>query len=523
MLVSAEEIDSDGSDGMPAVDASESESRLSIFDPSIRKDIKKVMCIGLVAEVIISLLVIVSCNLLYSFSWYPANYTREFMGVAILNLDDGLVGDTLLALARNHSSLGYNYKFHFLSSASHSVRSVTEDVDYGTYFAAVIVHANTSSSLLAALPITSNSIYSPATAISLVYDQARSGTTYSTALTSMGAGLTSRTRVLVTRTIINNLAAANASTIKKPLLVTPVGLYVNNLHPVEVLGLQNALGISFLQVYLVIMIHSVVILKMNEELQKERFLKSSLIGLMSFHRVVGALILSVWPGLVLLWLGAKSILSPANLLLFWMFTWLTMGAWGAICHHALDILGPGVGLLFVLVLIVLQLTTSGALAPYEAMPDFFKIGKGLPLKATVEGAKAILLGSRTHTLSLNIGILLGWLLGTWLFVLLAMRSEYLKSINKACYMMHLFRRNEVVPAPEEQATESILSLEARPILRFAVIKSLVVEVTFLRCTYVHYVSYHMYTCVYIANSLCISDCFTLPHVWQCMGPSGILG
>lgn len=477
--------DTDHSDGTHA-DSLESsapdpedqgEPLVSIFDQSIRKDVRKVILFGVVGEVIISVVVIVACNLLFGFGWYPANYTRQHMGVAVLSLDQGIVGDTFLSLAQNHSSLGLNYKFHFLSGASHSVGSVTEDVDFGTYFAALIVHANTSSALLAALPVSSRSAFEPAGALSLVFDQARAGTTYSTALRAMASTLGSRTRAEVARSLLDDLAATNASAVKSALLASPVRLTEHNLHPVGGLGIANALGLAFMQVYLVIMIHSIVILKMNEELQQERFLKSSLIGLMSLHRVLGALVLSVWPGLVLIWLGAEGILSTSNFFIFWMFTWLTMCAWGAICHHAFDMLGPGIGLLAVLVLIVLQLATSGALAPFEAMPDFFKIGQGLPLKATVEGAKAILLGSRTHTLPLNIGILFGWLLGTWLFVLVAMRREQQKSEGRTFLGIQRYRANEVAPDAEDRPTESILSAEARPRLLSAAIKGLVVEVT----------------------------------------------
>ena len=58
--------------------------------------------------------------------------------------------------------------------------------------------------------------------------------------------------------------------------------------------------------------------------------------------------------------------------------------------------------------LILNLTSSTGVAPYEFMGLFFKIGLGLPMHQGAVGSRHILFGSY-NKLPRNIGILFAWL------------------------------------------------------------------------------------------------------------------
>jgi hypothetical protein len=120
-----------------------------------------------------------------------------------------------------------------------------------------------------------------------------------------------------------------------------VSLTTVNLHPAQYMGILSAFGMAFLQVYLVMLIHSIGVYKLHESLQGFGFLKRQLLGIMGLHRIFGALVLAFWPPLILLCLGAGDVVSGSNFFILWAYIWLCMCVFGAICHHLYDIFGPG--------------------------------------------------------------------------------------------------------------------------------------------------------------------------------------
>jgi hypothetical protein len=59
---------------------------------------------------------------------------------------------------------------------------------------------------------------------------------------------------------------------------------------------------------------------------------------------------------------------------------------------------------------------SGAFTSFELMPGFYKYGYGFPFYNSIQGARAILFGTKSH-LGANFGVLIAWmvagLLGMW--------------------------------------------------------------------------------------------------------------
>ena len=178
-----------------------------------------------------------------------------------------------------------------------------------------------------------------------------------------------------------------------------------------------------------------------------------------------------------------------------------------------------------MVTIVLQLCGSGALLPFDAMPDFFRIGYGLPLKSAIAGAKAIILGSLENDISEDVGILWAWLLGLSIMLALGIYSEEVSAIMSN-FRLHLFdhtRKGETdtvdnqmdhaeekdgdieagvvaaVPVddgklntgPSKYGSRSIF-MDGRPKLRAVIVKGVVVEVGFSILGYsmgLHYVGH----------------------------------
>lgn len=163
-----------------------------------------------------------------------------------------------------------------------------------------------------------------------------------------------------------------------------------------------------------------------------------------------------------------------------------------------------------MVAIVLQLCSSGALLPFDAMPDFFRIGYGLPLQSAIAGAKAIVLGSLEEDISEDVGILWAWLLGLSIVLLLGIYSEEVRAVM-SWFRLHLFdhthkvetdtvdhemdhnedegedvEADAVAAVPVEDGklnadhskygTRSVFIDDGRPMLRAVLIKGAVVEV-----------------------------------------------
>ena len=312
---------------------------VSIFDSSVRKEVKNLVKVGLIAEVIISIMVIVVCNLFFSVAWNPSAITQYNMRIAVVDLDHGLIGDTLAYVSTLSPQLGLKYNVQLVTATDLS--DIRHRVDKGDFWAAVVANKNASNSLLAALPVNSSVGYDPASAITLIYDETRCGYTYSIAMRSVGSVLSLATKTAVIEELMATYSTQPVSDFKTTLMSLPVSHATINLHPARYIGILNAFGLSFMQIYLIVTIHTIVVLKLHEDLQGFGFKKRDLKLLMALHRIGGSLILSFWPNIVLLILGAGSTITPSNFFIFWMFTWLCMCTFGALCYHLWEIFGPG--------------------------------------------------------------------------------------------------------------------------------------------------------------------------------------
>ena len=312
---------------------------VSITDLSVRQEVNQLVKVGVIAEIIISVMVIVVCNLFFSVAWNPSDITQHNMHIAIVDLDGGLVGRTLSYMSSIPSELGLPYKFDLLSASSFD--EVQHKVNRGEYFAAVVANQNVSNSLLSALPLNSSFPYSPSSAITLIYDEARSGASYTIAMRGVGSVLALATKNAVVDQLLATFSNHSVSEFKTALISFPVSSTSVNLHPARYMGILNAFGLSFMQIYLIVTIHTIVVFKLHEDLQGFGFKKRDLLLLMALHRVGGSFILSFWPSIVLLMLGAGSTITPEKFFTFWMFAWLSMCTFGALCYHIWEIFGPG--------------------------------------------------------------------------------------------------------------------------------------------------------------------------------------
>lgn len=334
---SAEDLHDDPSTFQTKSD--EPTKEVSIFDPSVRKQVKNLVKVGLIAEIIISIMVIVVCNLFFSVAWNPAAITQYNMHVAVVDLDQGLIGSSLTYVSTLSSKLGLTYNIEVVSATDFN--EIQHRVDKGDFWAAVIANPNASNTLLAALPANSSVGYDPSSAMTLIYDETRCGPIYSIAMRSVGSVLTLAAKTAVIEELMAAYSAQPVKDFKTAVLSQPVSHATLNLHPARYIGILNAFGLSFMQIYLIVTIHTIVVLKLHEDLQGFGFRKRDLMLLMALHRILGSLILSFWPNIVLLMLGAGSTISPAIFFIFWMFTWLCMCTFGALCYHLWEIFGPG--------------------------------------------------------------------------------------------------------------------------------------------------------------------------------------
>ena len=178
--------------------------------------------------------------LFYGSGWKPAQY-YERLRFAVLDLDGGLVGTSTLAGAQ---SLPYGLT---VVSGS-SLASIRHDVDSGIFNAAIVASAGASTALLAAA--TSSAPYDPTTALTFIWDEGRGGSSLAPLLRAAAAQIGAVAAAECTGALLTTtFSTANVSSLNPVVLVRPVAVTVDNLHPVPFAGMATAASIAVIDLW----------------------------------------------------------------------------------------------------------------------------------------------------------------------------------------------------------------------------------------------------------------------------------
>ena len=93
-----------------------------------------------------------------------------------------------------------------------------------------------------------------------------------------------------------------------------------------------------------------------------------------------------------------------------------MGVIGATMFWMLRLIGGPPTFLFAITFLMIQVASSTAVVPFDAMPYFYRIGLGLPFMNLVACSRSIVLRSNTDYFSRCLGILFVWI-GFWISLL----------------------------------------------------------------------------------------------------------
>jgi uncharacterized phage infection (PIP) family protein YhgE len=318
----------------------------------------------------------VSCvNILFGFAWNPTPHTLEKVKIAVVNADVGLLGEILPTIISKANSFGFNYNFLILDK-SNSFTDLMSDVDRGIYTAALHLNAGSSDYLMSAISNKTTIGYDNKQVFSYVWDEGRAGPSYQFAFGTIGSSIASIMNTYAKIGISQQYSALgkNTSDINLKTFNQPVGVFITNLHPVEKNGVQLAVGSGMMQVSLVALIMAGALLKIHTDLEGRGINKFHLSYLRITHRIVGSLVLSIWPPLTLLILGGLETLDASQFFAWWMLLWIGMVVFGSVAHYTIEIFGFVLGFLIIIILLLLQVASSTAAVPFAAMPDFYLIG-----------------------------------------------------------------------------------------------------------------------------------------------------
>jgi Protein of unknown function (DUF3533) len=261
--------------------------------------------IGIIGEIVVIVMMFAISNIVYGTAWNTVPYTRKYMKVAVWLPQSSLNGTIETAVSYvvdNHLSYGLNYKFVFVSSDEVSLSDLRDSVDYGRYYGAFAVPEGASQQLESYLSGSSSTKPS----CLYYYDQARDGPSFQFALGSLGSAIIVNSNIYLTETTLTAIANQSSSLTVSPVskLVQPVSVSTHNLHEVDRYGLFIVSGSGSLQMYLVMLCHSLGLAPLTASLQGHGIKRYQLTQLSAFHRIFGALYLSIYPMIVTLILGS---------------------------------------------------------------------------------------------------------------------------------------------------------------------------------------------------------------------------
>jgi hypothetical protein len=411
----------------------EKEQDISIFNPKVRGLISTSVKSVLKSSIFLSILFLFLLILFYGMSWNPKdNYIR--VKLAIVDLDGGMIGQALVAAAKNPA---IPFSVTILTDVL-SLESVEKRVDVGDFNAALVANPNASSTLLAAL-MDPSAKYIPSHATSFIFDEGRGGAGMVAALRGVVPPIaTSGVKVGIALALFKQLssdpqAPIPLSRLNPTALLIPVGTTEINLHPVEYSGENSAAGLGanfpllppylspdsappppdltvptagFIDNWVIAMISVNIIWALHLSWNKA--------GIRRDHQFISHVIcllcmtsvLALWPPAILRFFGAS--LDAARYFRMWGFIWLGMITFGTIILALYGMLGAAGGAGAHGLFMLLNFIVGPGLAPLELLYPPFVLGEALPLQNAMMGTRTILFGSY-DILARCAGVLCGWI------------------------------------------------------------------------------------------------------------------
>ena len=380
---------------------------LSLGDPEQHHLLVLVFKATLGACLLLSAVFIVLLLLFFGSGWNPSWYYWR-VKIGVLDLDGALVGGALRAVANSGK-----VPFTTVDLSGITFDSVKQTVDAGHLNAAWVAMPGATAQLLAAAA-SPTAAYNSAGALSFIFDEGRGGATMASLLNGATSNAVSAMSAIVAGAMLHQAAAANASAsaLNVGVLVSPVTATTVNLHPVRHAGEHTAVGLAFIDYWIITLIITNVNLKLGSLLETKGVRRDEQVLFRIVFEVLTTGVLALWPPVVLAGLGAPSAgdqagISVRQFFAWWAWVWLCLITFGSCITFLLRNFGEAVGNLMHTSFLILNLVSGTGVTPSELMHPFFRIGLGLPYCQAVQGSRTIIFGSYDR-IGRNAGILIAW-------------------------------------------------------------------------------------------------------------------
>ena len=132
------------------------------------------------------------------------------------------------------------------------------------------------------------------------------------------------------------------------------------------------------------------------------------------------------------------------------------------------------GFMFILVFLMLNVGSSAAALPIDAMPGFFRLGYGMPFMNLVQASKSILVGSNEVDLSRCIGVHFAWIAGVAVLLWMEYTDAPLR-LKEWCFAIKAGRREDafakevryqLFPDQEAVLANKVMNVTRTPFISF---------------------------------------------------------
>ncbi|KNC99660.1 uncharacterized protein SPPG_05042 [Spizellomyces punctatus DAOM BR117] len=326
-------------------------------------------------------------------------------------------------------------KWTNISSTGLTYQDAIDMVDRGDYWGIVYIPSNFSDNFLTNLRLNRTAEVKPQTlSVEYIWDQGRQFTIANFANQAVSGSLSGLSTSLAQAMV--NATASNPTLLDPAFLITPIVVAPGRRHAVAKFGINLATYILPLLMWLSSMMSVTVVNKLllarlphltgvknAHGLPRANFppiqialASLALSGCFTlFHTFLGWGIFYILGGDEAFTYG-----NPGQVFGFlWFFSYACLGFMWLLCV----VFGVDGFAIPASLLLIFQLTTSGAIVDHVAMAGAVKIGEGFPFYWGLIGMRAYLLGTRTHYLTRSYLILLAWAVGcTALAIFLATRQ-----------------------------------------------------------------------------------------------------
>jgi hypothetical protein len=380
--------------------------------------ILKLLCGG---ALVLSCLFVLLLVIFLGSVWRPGRYAKN-VKLGVLDLDGGAVGAALLTAA---ASPVIPFTCVVKDPASTSLETITKQVDAGNLDLAWVATTGASAALSAGLQTNSSVEYMPSSSLLFIYDEGRAGGSMSSILelatlqagTAMSAGVAMELLVALTRNLEEMsttgvafgplVSAINLTVLRNPLAFTTV-----NLHPIVSTGVDVALGLAYIDYWVVMLACACFLLAVMEILESRNVRRDEQNLFLFAGEMLIACMLSLWPPVLVASFGhlfdARPSLDTKTFFIWWAWLAFSMYAFLNIITQLLHSFGEAGGMVAHALLLVVSLVSSSAFEPASLMHPFFRIGMGLPLANSLQGSRWIVFGSYDR-MGRNIGVMFAWL------------------------------------------------------------------------------------------------------------------